>query len=149
MRCDIFATLVLLTALPPRKNIARKIIARSLGGRPLEGAIPFRYFGSAKIFCPTGAAHLDQRGVNGVGREGKEGNGFIVLLAVAIAAKAHKVFCYHSPAIAFGNNMAAFVSIPLAASGAAGVAGENRVTDGSGDAGFFGHGGSPTGVLAL
>ena len=149
MRCDIFATLVLITALPPRKIIARKIVARSLGGRPSEGAIPFRYFDSAKIFCPTGAAHLDQRGVNGVGREGKEGHGFIVLLAVAVAAQAHKVFCYHSAAIGLCNDMAAFVGIPLAASGAAGMAGENRVADGGGDAGFFGHGGSPVGLLAL
>ena len=149
MRCDKNATLVLLTALPPRKIIARKIVARSLGGRPSEGAISFRYFDSAKIFCPTGAAHLDQRGVNGVGREGKESHGFIVLLAVAIAAQAHKVFCYHSAALSLCNDMAAFVGIPLAASGAAIVTGENRVTDGSGDAGFFGHGGSPTGVLAL
>jgi hypothetical protein len=62
------------------------------------------------------------------------------LLAVAIAAKANKIFCYHSAALRLCNDMAALVSIPSAASGAAGMAGENRVTDGSGDAGFFGHG---------
>ena len=149
MRCDIFATLVLLTALPPRKNIARKIIARSLGGRPLEGAIPFRYFDSAKIFCPTGAAALDHCRAFGVGCKGKESNRCRALLAVAVAAKANEVFYYHSATFGFCNDMAAFVGIPSAASGAAGMAGEDLVADGSGDAGFFGHGGSPVGLLAL
>lgn len=74
---------------------------------------------------------------------GGKGGRVIALGKIAIVAKAHKIFCYHSAALGLCNDMAASLCIPSAASHAAGKASHDVGFDVGGDVGFGGHGDSP------
>ncbi len=109
---------------------------------PLEGAVrlgnPCR--GGFAILCPIGAAAFDFGAafrINGIGAEGDIG---AALQAIAATAETDKVFCDHSAAVDFGNQVATLIGVPGAASGAAREGGHDVALDGGGDGCFLGHG---------
>lgn len=112
---------------------------------PLDGAVrlgnPCR--GGFAILCPIGAAAFDLGAafrISGIGAESDIG---AALQAIAATAKADKIFCDHSAAVDFGNQVTTLIGVPGAASGAAREGGHDVALDRGGDGGFLGHGGLP------
>ena len=108
---------------------------------PLEGAVRLGkpHGGGFAIARPICAAAFDFGAAFGAGGIAAESDSRDTLQAIAATAKANKIFDDHCAAVCFRDDVAAFIGVPCAASGAAIKAGEHCVADRGGDAGFLGH----------
>lgn len=125
-----------------KKRCARILCARQAIPPPPSGGViglGDASRGGFAIARPICAARFDDGAAFGAIGIGTESDSCDTLQAIAATAKANKIFDNHCAAIGFRDQVAALVSVPCAARGAAIKAGEHCVADQGGDAGFLGH----------